>query len=268
VIEVTCEQCQVAYKVEERLLGKEGRMVRCMDCMHIWHQAAPPSEEEEAPPEEAQPVEPETPDWLKEEEPKDEELELVSKEKGKYFHESEMDIPDSVKPQQPQLPAETAPQPFQIPVMDYRPLGMAAGQFGVFVFLALTFVTLSGLFIAKRTVVSHMPSMAYFYTSIGFDMKAPGEGLSLSELTAESRVDGRERTLAIQAKLSNITDKELPQPSLRVQLKGAYGAILKKWEFSPESAAKLAAGESMPLELSFNDPPEDGKTVELKVIDR
>lgn len=266
MIHVTCEQCQTEYKVEERLLGGEGRIVRCMECHHMWHQDPPPP-----PPEEeiqAEPTLPETPDWLKEEEKPDDELELISKEKGKYFHESEMDIPEAVKPvPQPEKPPEP-PQPFQIPVMDYRPLGMAAGQFGVMVFLALSFITLSALFIAKRPIVSHMPSMAYFYKSIGFDMKAPGEGLSLSELTAENRVDGRTRTLAVQAKLSNISAKELPQPSLRVQLKGAYGAVLKKWEFSPEGKAKLAAGESMPLELLFNDPPEDGKTVELKVIDR
>ena len=269
MLQVTCEQCQTAYKVEERLLGTEGRMVRCMDCKHTWLQEGPPPPQETPEPEpvaELEEIALPKPDWMIDEE-KLGDLELVTKEKGKYFHESEMDIPDAVKPAQPK-PAETAPQPFQIPVMDYRPLGMAAGQFGVCVFLLLSFLTLSGVFIAKREVVNHMPAMAHFYKSIGFDLKAPGEGLSLAEVTAENRVNGRERVLAVQAKLSNISATPLEPPSVCVQLKGAYGAVLKKWEFSPPDAAPIAPGASLPLDISFKDPPDDGKTVELKIIDK
>lgn len=260
---VTCEQCQTTYKVDERLLGRDGRKVRCMDCKHIWMQAPPI---EEAPPPAPEPeTAPEPaaePDWMQE--PKEDDFDLVSREKGQYFHEDEMQIPDGVKP------AQTTPLPadFKIPAMDYRPLGMGAGQLGTFAFLALFFLTLSCLIVMKNTVVARAPAMAHFYQTVGIPLKAPGEGLSLSSMTAETRVDGEKRTLVVQAKVSNISDKPQPSPTLRVQLKGAYGAVLKKWEFSPDKHAQLAAGESVPLDLSFKDSPEDGKTVELRVIHR
>lgn len=255
---VTCSECETMYKVEERLLGQQGRKVRCTECDHMWHQEAPPAEEE-AP----QPTE--KPDWMDDDEENDE-LDFRTAVKGQYFNEDEIDIPQAVKPA-----PETEPVPaeFEIPVMDYRPLGMAAGQFGAFVFLLLSFVTLSGLFLLKKPVVSHYPAMAHFYQTIGFDLKAPGEGFALSDMTAQSLQGAKgKRVLTIGARLANISDEKMDYPSLQARLKGAYGGVLKTWDFQPEKGLALASGESVPVDLTFKDAPADGKTVELRVIDR
>ena len=52
---LSCTACSTRYVVDPRLLGPEGRVVRCAKCGHQWHQAAPlelPSslDEPEAPP--------------------------------------------------------------------------------------------------------------------------------------------------------------------------------------------------------------------------
>lgn len=248
MIHVTCAHCGTVYKVEERLLGATGRMVRCTQCSEMWHEAPPLKAEPETPP----------PAW---EEPQvADELDFRSMVKA----EEAIEIPQSVMP----VPADPLPSTFQIPVMAYRPLGMGAAQFGIFVFMALAFVTLSGLFLFKKPVLSHAPAMAHFYSKLGFTVKAPGEGFQLSELVAENRMAGKDRTLALQAKLANISPQKMDYPALRVKLKGAYGGVLKSWEFRPEKAQVLAAGDNIPLDLSFKDAPEDGKTVELTILDK
>lgn len=252
MIHVTCAHCGTVYKVEERLLGANGRTVRCTQCNEMWHESPPVTAEPEAPP----------PDWM--EEPKGDDLDFRSMVKGDYVNEDTIDIPQSVMP----VPADPLPSTFQIPVMTYRPLNMGVAQFGIFVFMALSFVTLSGLFLMKQPVLRHAPAMAHFYSKIGFTVKAPGEGFQLSELVVENRVAGKDRTLALQAKLANTSAQKMDYPPLLVKLKGAYGGVLKSWEFRPDKPQVLAAGESIPLDLSFKDAPEDGKTVELTILDK
>ena len=257
---VTCSECETMYKVDERLLGQQGRKVRCTECDHMWVQEPPPPEEGEETPEPT-----EKPEWMDDDE-EETALDFRTVVKGQYFNEDEIDIPQAVKPA-----PETEPVPaeFEIPVMEYRPLGMAAGQFGVFVFLLLSFVSLSTLFLFKKPVVSHYPAMAHFYKTIGFALKAPGEGLALSDMTAESMAgNGSKRVLNIGARLANISDKKMSYPKLQVRLKGAYGGVLKTWEFEAEDRLELASGQSVPVDLTFKDAPGDGRTVELQVVDR
>ncbi len=254
MIHVTCESCGTVYKVEERLLGATGRTVRCTQCNQMWHETPPVTAETETPP----PL----PVW---EEPQAaDELGFKAIVRGEYVNEDSIEIPQSVMP----VPADPLPSTFQIPVMTYRPLGMGAAQFGIFVFMALSFVTLSGLFVMKGPVLRHAPAMAHFYSALGFTAHAPGEGFQLSELIAENRVAGKDRTLALQAKLANTTAQKMDYPPLQVKLKGAYGGVLKSWEFRPDKPQALAAGENIPLDLSFKDAPEDGKTVELTILDK
>src|SRR5690349_17137768 len=40
---VSCPVCRTRYQVDEGALrGRSGRTVRCANCSHTWHQAAPP----------------------------------------------------------------------------------------------------------------------------------------------------------------------------------------------------------------------------------
>ncbi|HYD19089.1 MAG TPA: zinc-ribbon domain-containing protein [Patescibacteria group bacterium] len=249
-MQVTCENCGTAYKVEERLLGAKGRTVRCTQCHNMWHAEPPPREEEPAPP----PVEIDL-DWTK--------APQVEAPTESEFHA--LVKADIVGAGDMPVPTDPLPADFEIPVMTYRPLGMGAGQFGAFVFLALLFTALLGLFIFKAPVTTHFPSMAYFYGKLGFSVKAPGEGFQLSEMVVENRVDGIKRSLSVQAKLANTTAHEVETPVLNIRLLGNYGSALKTWQYTPEKQEALAAGETIPLEMTFNDAPEDGKSVEVTI---
>jgi predicted Zn finger-like uncharacterized protein len=57
---ISCSACSTRYVVDPRLLGADGRTVRCAKCGHQWHQAAPMAlpgalDEPQAPPEAPQP---------------------------------------------------------------------------------------------------------------------------------------------------------------------------------------------------------------------
>lgn len=233
---LTCEKCQSQYNIDPQKL-QGGHKVRCTSCGHVWFQnseekkVSPPSVEESKPAMPEAVLKPVTPPPA-------------------------LHMPSSLSA--PVL----APQGREMPVMDHLPGGMKAEQFGLFTFLLLTFVTLIALLIARGPLVKHMPAMATLYRAAGFHIEAPGEGLRLSELVVERRLDDGKRTLLVMAKLSNISSAEKPYPSMRVVLRGPYGASIQEWDFHPESVS-LAPGESIPVKFAFDDIPEGGRSVEV-----
>ena len=78
----------------------------------------------------------------------------------------------------------------------------------------------------------------------------------------------RGEQMALSLKLSNIADHDIEQPALKITLRGPYGAFLKEWEQPPTGDKKrLAPGEVLPLKLFFEDVPEGGNTVDVKVFE-
>jgi len=294
-MQLTCAECHTTYRLDPRRLGAGGRVVRCMQCNHVWTQkplsAAEIAEDdmaqgpapaddrmfivEDTPPVSAPEVraewDVEDPADAVEEEP----IAFQSLVKGQYVTEDEGHVPPGIVNDLEHIPNAVKPLMvppsakgnFDIPVMTHRPMGMDARQFGLFTFLLLAFATLSVLFVARGPVVRHAPAMAYFYQSLGFSLAAPGEGLQLMALSAEDSVAGDKRKLAARAKLTNISEDPIAYPPLEAYVKSAYGAVLKTWEFPGDGNKMLAAGDSIPVTLDFDDAPKDGKTVEVRVVE-
>lgn len=258
---LTCQQCEVQYRLDPSMLGVGGRMVRCTACGNIWFQ--PPEQKEEPRKPKTQP--PAGDDLLQQigigaEQPPAQKP-SVEKPPEIVFADvlqQQQSIPDVVKP---------ASRPFQIPVMEYRPMGMGANQFGIFAFLFFTFATMIFLFAVRVPMVNTFPVMSSLYKAIGFTVRAPGEGLRLSEMTAENRVDEGKKRLAVEAKLTNISEKDMEYPALLVSLKGPYGRVLQDWDFKTKDKKILRSGDTVPLKLEFRDADPAGKTVEIKVVE-
>ena len=248
---LTCQQCETQYRLDADLLGG-GRMVRCTSCTNIWFQA----------PEKLSMVE--EIDLLKQigldadAPPPAPAPEPSMKNFRELLQQSSGTIPDVVKP---------TTQGFTIPVMEYRPMGMQAGQFGLFAFLLFTFSTLIFLFVLRVPMVNQFPVMASLYKVMGFEVRAPGEGLRLSEMIAEHRIDGEKKRLAIEAKLANISERDMEFPKLHISLKSAYGRVLQEWDYTPEKRQRLASGDALPVKMEFKDMHKDGNTVEMKVAE-
>lgn len=258
------------YRLDPANLGA-GRMVRCAACRNEWYQGAPVDgvvpEPLDAPPvvetiaatEAPQPVS--QPDWMIDDEPKDD-LTFRPTTKGQFFLEDDMRVePEAVAA--PPLPASKTPGVPAEAIL-HRPMGMGAAAFGVFTYIFLFCLTFSGLLLYRGHIVPRLPATLSLYNMIGTHIDAPGQGLSFSAMSAENRIDKDAHSLAVSVKLSNISDHEAPYPAFRVAVKGNDGKVLQSWDFAPDKKT-IAPGSTVPVALSFRDPPEQGKTAELTV---
>jgi predicted Zn finger-like uncharacterized protein len=257
---LTCENCKTQYNLSADKIGAAGRSVRCKKCLNVWF-VTQDGKVTEKPQKESAPAEPPAakiePSFS--EEPTAEEMAMAlgqileSLPETAATAEKQVDIPPVVK-------LSPMAQEMGMPVIEDRPSGMGAVQFGLFIFLLLFFATLVPLFLFRGPLTQHFPAMAAIYKPLGIQIKAPGEGLKLSEMTAvmgSVRVD-------VSAKLSNISSHDIDYPPLKIVLKSAYGAELKSWNMKG-SAGVLTPGQTIPVMISLAGFPEGGKTMEMSV---
>jgi len=181
-------------------------------------------------------------------------------------HESFADILKKTEPKTYPSIARPVAQQSGVAALTHMPFGVSAVQFGVLTFMMLLFVTLIVIFTGRNLIVAHAPSMMALYAPLGLEIKSPGEGFTLSEMTAEAEIVKEKKSLLVDARLSNITERDMAHPKLKMTMKGRYGAVLKEWDYDG-GGKTIASGDSIPLNFEFANPPEGGTTVEIKVTD-
>lgn len=244
---LTCAECETQYRLDAALLGVGGRKVRCTVCNHIWFQ--PPEQAEDQPREEPPQEAPPEPQGDSVDRTFADILDRVNKPP------SDAAVPEAVR---------MIERDFEIPVITARPMGMGPLQFGFFTFLLLSCLTLIPLFLGKDEVVRRFPVTAFVYKTMGFDVRAPGEGLRLQELQAESRSEGGKNMLSVKAALANISGNDQPWPAVEITLKSPYDAVMKTWRV-PSGQGNILSGKSVPLEFETDDAPEGGVKIEMRV---
>ena len=277
---LTCPECQAQYKLDPAALGVTGRDVRCVSCSHTWFQIPdtamaipePPKPQTTATP--APEAEPETPPQSV-----TEALHSILEKDDAAFEAVLSTVVQSAKAKEapPQEAVEAVPQRRAAApdakksiirqdamVVTHNPLGLGANAFGGLVFLLCCFLTLAVVFVGKNPIVRQWPQMALLYKTIGIKVVAPGEGLRLSEITAERRVDENTKVLVVEGKMTNMTEHDITYPTLHVILKTGISGITKTWDLRP-GVTQIASGDVVPLMLQLNDPPDDGTTVEVRV---
>jgi predicted Zn finger-like uncharacterized protein len=255
-----CSQCQMQYKLDPAMLGAGGREVRCVNCGHQWFQA--PEKMEEVPPAEAL----------------TKKLDEIIEQDDAAFEAILSSVSNAAKPagagqtapaESPAEPREkkkaAMPQePRMLPPITYNPFGVGARAFGVLVFCLCVFLSLAVIFVAQKPILRHWPQMALLYETIGFTVTAPGEGLRISEMTAEQRADGKGKALVVEGKMTNTTRHDLAYPALQVILKSGMDKVLKTWDLKP-GAEKISSGSEVPMSMKLTDAPEGGATLEVRL---
>lgn len=245
-----CPQCQSQFKLEPEQLGASGRTVRCTDCRHTWFQ--PPARAAVSDAE------------------KDQEIfdDILSRVNGKA----------AAAPVSTAVP-DLAPEPVMtaiaedrtlvarhesppVAVITHNPLGVGAAAFGGLTFCLCLSLTLAIVFLGKKQIVRHWPQAVLLYKTIGFPVHPPGEGLRFSEIVAERRIDKEKKTLVVEGKMTNMTERAIVPPPLHVLLKDDRQAVIKEWKLKSGPDA-LASGETAPLTIQLSDAPEDGAAVEV-----
>jgi predicted Zn finger-like uncharacterized protein len=235
---LTCPQCQSNYNLDPAKLGAEGKTVRCVSCHHTWFQT--PVADEPA--------------------KKDEAVfnQILSEVGGETpAAEAAEPVADNREPAaRSDIPAAG--------IITHNPLGVGAAAFGGLVFCLCLSLTLAFLFLAQKPLVRQWPPMALFYKTLGFHLKAPGEGLRLSEIVAEQRIDKQDIMLVIEGKITNMSEHQIAYPPLSVALKNGQGVSIKDWKLEP-GVIKLASGETVPVMLQLTGAPPEGASIEVRV---
>jgi predicted Zn finger-like uncharacterized protein len=246
---LTCPQCQSQYNLEPGKLG-QGRTVRCVGCSHAWFQ---PGEE----PIQASVEAPRQDDAV---------FEAILSEVGDSTAQRAKEADDDmggIHAGTTQLLRHTS----STPVITHNPFGVGAAAFGWLTFFLWTSLTLTFVFLAQKPLVRHWPSMTLLYQTMGFHIEAPGEGIRIGEIVAEQRLEKEGRVLAVDGKMTNMSEHDIAYPPLHVVLKNTQGEPVKEWELDA-GATVLASGETVPVMLQLPDMPQDGTAIEVRVRDR
>jgi predicted Zn finger-like uncharacterized protein len=265
---LTCPQCQAQYKLDPGMLGTTGREVRCVSCSHMWFQipetaVAGESRRSAETPAAAHAPEPSVTEALNTILQQDDAaFEAVLSTVAHKEAETKAPVIEAVEPRPRPVKKAVVKQE---KVIVHNPLGLGAEAFGGLVFLLCCFLTLGVLFIGKTPITRHWPQMSLLYKTIGIKVLAPGEGLRLSEVTAERRIDeNNAKTLVIEGKLTNVAEHEIAYPTLHVVMKNSINAVAKTWDVKP-GVTRIASGDVVPVMLQLNDLPEDGAMVDVSV---
>ncbi len=269
---LTCPECRERYKLNATMLGVTGREVRCIGCGHTWFQLPDivlPEQQKEAegfvaPPEPAQSIKEALDSILEKDDAAFEAiLSDVSNAKASVSRSSSSGSSAAAAVEREEKRPK-ARQESALPVVTHNPLGIGAAMFGGLVFLLCVFLTLAVIFIGQKPILRHWPQMALLYKTIGFDVRAPGEGLRISEMIAEQRIDSKSKALVVEGKMTNMTGHAIAYPALHVVLKNGRDKAMKVWDLKP-GATEIASGDVVPVKLQLDDAPEDGSTIEVRV---
>jgi predicted Zn finger-like uncharacterized protein len=265
---LTCPRCQAQYKLDPAMLGTAGRDVRCVTCSHMWFQLPDTvvTAESQKPAAEEAPAQSIT-DALHTILEKDDaafEAVLSTMAEGAKPQETKAQEPEAMMPRTAASESRKSIIRQDATIITHNPLGLGANAFGGLVFLLCCFLTLAVIFAGKNPIVHNWPQMALLYKKIGISVKAAGEGLRLSEITAERRIDDNSKTLVVEGKLTNMTEHDIAYPTLHVILKTDSNSVTKTWDLKP-GTTHIASGDVVPVMLQLSDPPEDGSTVVVRV---
>ncbi len=280
---LACPQCDVHYKLSDLALGPAGRKVRCTSCGHVWR-AEPPMEEDVLPPSveskftNTDPIADDDMSIAFDGPPTGEDAATFAPQPGIDVRDdpipalnaadlgdwpaidtgvSDAVIPEVVKPSYTP-PTEELPH--------YQPAGMSPTAFGFALFLLPLLLTAALLVALRGPVLASLPAMAPIYRFVGLPASPPGDGLRLSTLVAERRIDRDVKTLALSAMLANVSPVAKNYPPLQVTVSGPYGAVLQSWDLPAPEGKTLASGEESPIKVEFKDVPDAAAVVLLKVL--
>ena len=267
---IACPSCFTRYKVPEASLGATGRMVKCKNCGHTWHQEPPdpvvqpqagaaPQQQQQHPQQPQQPQQ--TQGW----------------QQTTQQHSRE-GLGREDPWQNPQQQAPVAPPPQQRdetgPTGGVPALHTAGGKktlplwMGMAMGAGLTLLVLGVGVLVKDPLLRAMPAMASIISANdpteNLKTQQPNtQGLVVENIERDILEEGGFTTYVIAGNVTNTNMKLATVPNLDVSLLDEHGKLIDQWTVQPD-AAELAPGESTSWTCYFYNPPL-AKVSEYKV---
>jgi predicted Zn finger-like uncharacterized protein len=224
---LTCPECATRYQTDAANFVPDGRKVRCAKCGHVWFQAAPQPEAEQA-------VE-------------DESVTTAATAEAPVIPQRDFS----------ETPALAATEAGRAPVAERMVLGVGWAVLG-FVLVGIGWST----FHYRQDIAGLWPQSASFYKAIGATVNTRGIEIETSDRQAHFETEDDQQVLVITGSLVNITSRELSVPPIRVSLMDEGKRELYHWSFEP-GVATLHAGQSIAFRTRLPNPPTAMKHIEL-----
>jgi predicted Zn finger-like uncharacterized protein len=233
---LTCPACQTRYTVDAAKFPSQGRNVRCARCGEVWH-AAPPADE----PVVFTPAHPSEPAFAPAAEP--------APPREAYARPE----PRDAEPQAPVREPKT-----RTPMFWQRRPGLTAGWAGLIAFVLL--IAVVGI-AYRHQVVEAWPRSASLYSKLGMKVASSGLKLGHTKFSNEKR-DGQP-VLTVSGALTNVADRELPVPQIRIGLVDAEKHEVYHWTVAP-NVISLKPGQSARFATELSNPPETAVHYEVR----
>jgi predicted Zn finger-like uncharacterized protein len=232
---LTCPACTTRYEVDPAKFPPQGRDVRCAKCGEVWHAMGVdlPPEPVAPPPQPSYEPEPPRAETYAQPEPRDRE----PQQEQAFYEQSAADETPRVWP---------------------RRIGLMAGWIGL---AALVLAIGIGGAIFRRQVVEAWPQTASLYSSLGWKVNATG--LNIHDIKQIETPQDGQLVLTVSGALTNVTNRELPVPQIRVGLVDGDKREIYHWTFAPE-VMTLRPGQTTRFVTRLSSPPEGARRLDIR----
>lgn len=251
---LTCPACSARYLIAGDAIGEQGRDVRCGKCGHNWTQepvhdsldelSKIESEGAERPAQVRTSLDDAVESFLNDEIP-----------------EGVKPIPEEVAAPAPKAKKPSMPKPPKPPsepgfFSNNRPLitGLAVG-------LAVFSVIAYGLVTARASIISAMPATKPVFVMLGLEEKGDAKALVFDSVTAKVEGD----TLTVTGSLINLSSSTITLPPMVVDILDSAAKPIKTLDAVIEQKT-LNGEQSLELNLSFSDIPNEGEQARLRFV--
>ncbi|GAA0582025.1 DUF3426 domain-containing protein [Rhizomicrobium electricum] len=225
---LTCPACETRYEVDAAKFPPQGRNVRCARCSNVWHAMGEPVSAFEP-----EPAEPEPP-------PRE------------VYAQPE---PRDPEPQETSAYEEPPPEPrgklWQQPW--FLKTGWAALA-GIVILIGVIAT------VYRHQVVETWPQSASVYSKLG--MKVAASGLKIGNTRNLRELRNGRLVLTVSGALTNVTDRELPVPQIRIGLVDNDKREIYHWTVAPD-VITLKPGQSTRFVTRLSNPPEGVSEVRI-----
>jgi len=227
---LTCPNCATRYFLNDVLVGRAGRTVKCTSCGSTWRAEA----EEDDP----LPLTAPTPEAIASDPAASADAEKLSA-----------------------LPADRLPQAFRARAQEQRKVREAAATGAIWAGLTSGLVLVVALGAVFRVdVVRLWPKTASAYAAVGLPVNTTG--LIIEQVKAAPGSDGGHLAVMVSGVMRNIADRTVKAPLLRVSLLGKDGHPVAR-KIADPAGPQIRPGETRHFIVSVVDPPKSASDVEV-----
>lgn len=246
-MKVSCPRCNQGYRLDDRLLGEQGRKVRCRRCGFVWVQSSESSGGQPAVASVGATV-----------------GQAAAAPAAEAGHETAGVENGQADPLTGMLPGKSPTVGTVRPYSEEPTIRGAQlryveqrrwhGGWGWLLLGVVVVATIFALIVGRDQVMSRLPASEPVYQAVGLkDLRAaPGEGLELDVRTLRQGP-----SLLVQGTVLNTTQREIEIPPMRAKLVDPSNQVVGQWDFRAD-ADRLPPGGRATFYTQTENPPPRG----------